>query len=65
MYTVEYDRHLKDMVVNWIIEHNMPILWFHEIEEEFGVTFHKDASGSMMASFPSESDYIMFVMKYS
>ena len=65
MYTVEYDRHLKDMVSKWIVEHNMPIRWFREIEEEVGITFYKGASGPLMASFPSESDYIMFAMKYS
>lgn len=64
MYTVPCNLDMAMIIGNWYVGISGTTNYSDLLEEEYGVTFgFKD--NVHVICFPSESDFIMFVMKYS
>lgn len=64
MYTVPYNLDMAKIIGNWYVGISGTTNYSDFLEEECGITFgFKD--NAYVICFPSEGDFIMFVMKHA
>ena len=67
MYSVQYDHHIRSAFVNYVRSIGISPEWQKTLGKELGISISevKRADETVIVRFPSEDDYLMFMLKYS
>lgn len=64
MYIALFDKNMVEIIDNWWRKSTQDGFWEFQLRKEYGIVVNS-AADYVTVIFPSESDYIMFVMKHA
>lgn len=64
-YNVEFTTSLLDAFIKWCEVESIDGYWVYAIRDHLGVETIIDLSGKTSFRFPSEGDFVIFMLKYA